>query len=306
MHLARALWLPASWLLASLLILSCASRSAPAPASAPATVASQDGAWVWVQQAGRFASALVDPESGRVIREREGIWVHSGFGLAQLRVREVQSRTFECADVEAGVEPLPLRGTSPTQLLELCPERESGCRTLVPPIPDGAAAELGDQVLVKGTLGPFVFAQRWTEHYGCGAHGAVEASAFVFDLRDGRSFDVLPHVAPAEALRQVAFEELQHRWGAELGAVEIDALTLGAVWPELEEGHMGLRYLFALPSCYACGDAGWGSYTVAHDVRTETLGALLEPYRAIPPGALSYVTQHPGLVFGGATLAAWF
>ena len=94
MHLARALWLPASWLLASLLILSCASRSAPAPASAPATVASQDGAWVWVQQAGRFASALVDPDSGRVIREREGIWVHSGFGLAQLRVREVQSRTF--------------------------------------------------------------------------------------------------------------------------------------------------------------------------------------------------------------------
>ncbi len=67
-----------------------------------------------------------------------------------------------------------------------------------------------------------------------------------------------------------------------------------------------VRYLFALPSCYACGDAGWGSYTVAHDVRTETLGALLEPYRAIPPGALSYVTQHPGLVFGGATLAAWF
>lgn len=159
--------------------------------------------------------------------------------------------------------------------------------------------ELRHHAQPVASLGPYLFVEESTYEYACGAHGYSSTSFLVWDLDQGRAADLIGQLPNRDAVLADAM-----RLFAEDSA---DRPVFGDGKPEITEllpvldsssNKVVFEAQLTVPTCYACGDGMWGSYTRSVRVRTAP-PAPLAPFAHLPTGVAIFLSHHPGLTLGG-------
>jgi hypothetical protein len=149
------------------------------------------------------------------------------------------------------------------------------------------------------SVGPYLFVEQSTYAYACGAHGFTQASFVIWDLDQGRAVDLVGQVPNREALLADAArafaEDAADRPVFGDGKAEITELL-----PTLDSStrKIGFEAQLTVPSCYACSDGLWSSYT--RSVRVKAAApAPLASFTELPTQVAVFLSRHPGLGLGG-------
>jgi hypothetical protein len=211
---------------------------------------------------------------------------------------------------EAAVEALP---TSPcTGGPDQAPQEGRGVRMrlvpadparkpleIVTPAADDQANDIQQSARVLASIGPYVFVEDSTYAYTCGAHGNTGVAFTVWDVNEGRPIDLLSDLPDREHLLAEGKRTIDGRPEAFDFSRPEDPPTLTEVLPRFgRHARLETSALVTVPSCYACTDGGWSSYTVSTEVPT------LPPWRlrelgSPPPAVARFVDAHPELTVGG-------
>jgi hypothetical protein len=149
------------------------------------------------------------------------------------------------------------------------------------------------------SLGSYLFVEQSTYAYACGAHGFTNASFVIWDLDQARAVDLVGqvpnrHSLLADAARLFA-EDAADRPVFGEGKAEITEL-LPVVDPSSRS--VGFQAQLTVPTCYACGDGLWSSYTRSVRVKTSAPPALAS-FSELPLQVSVFLSRHPGLALGG-------
>lgn len=156
-----------------------------------------------------------------------------------------------------------------------------------------------DAVDVDGQIGPWLFVHGTAMDFGCGAHPNTHHAAKVVDLRTGEAWDVLRDEA-VRGLVDAVRAELVAPFVAPgpdgtprtevLGVTDLEIARLLPRWTP--EG-LVVGVQVAAPTCYACGDGRWSSYTVSEARDLPALPLPFTPW-ATPPAWLGAVQPADG------------
>jgi hypothetical protein len=84
---------------------------------------------------------------------------------------------------------------------------------------------------------------------------------------------------------------------AEDGELEVE---LTAILPSYDrEGRLAVGMQFTAPSCYACSDGAWSSYSKSTTVAVPVLPEALRAWATAPAGVRAFARAHPELAVGG-------
>lgn len=149
------------------------------------------------------------------------------------------------------------------------------------------------------SLGPYLFVEQSTYAYACGAHGFTTASFVIWDLDKGRSVDLVAQLPNrnallADAARLLAEDSADHPVFGD-GKAEITQ-----VLPTLDptSGKVGFQAQLTVPTCYACSDGLWSSYTRSVRVKAPAPTDLAS-FGEVPSQVSVFLSRHPGLTLGG-------
>ena len=170
---------------------------------------------------------------------------------------------------------------------------------LVVPSTDDQANEVDQSARLLASLGPYVFVEESTYAYTCGAHGNTGVTFSVWNVDERRKVDLLSDLPDRESLLAAGKRAIDARPDAVDFSRPQDPPTLTELLPRIgPHGHIEAGALVTVPSCYACTDGGWSSYTVSTEVPTQLpwrLRALGQPPRALG----LFADAHPQLTIGG-------
>jgi len=261
----------------------------------------------------QIRSFWVEPAAAghRVATALEGVFVASRRGVLHWTTESVPVPIFDCDVIDdENAQPISERGTATRALVT----HDGGERVvIVDDVPTGRYAAYEHRVELLASVGPYLFIRETTMQNGCGAHGNVEVSFFVWDT-DARAVraDVLPLIEHASGVeRQRARLQLIEDARSEdpdenpfvsherIEALPLDAVSLVAIVPRLDGERLVVEQLYSTDACYACGDDVWGSYTRTTMVTASIGPSILEPYRNAPPELLAFARAHPRLEIGG-------
>lgn len=148
---------------------------------------------------------------------------------------------------------------------------------------DSAVAEIGQEALLLGSVGPLAFVRSRTWLFSCGAHGTTADSFQVIDLaRRGPAalLDDSARAAVVEAYRADATSAFLADSSPE--PPETDSMFLSMVVPRLRGERLELAYQFSAYSCYICSDFRWSAYTRSVQLPARELPPLLNAFAAVP------------------------
>lgn len=182
--------------------------------------------------------------------------------------------------LESGSQSLPVLGKDPT---------DGDLRD---------ASEVDHEILLAASLGPLLFLEEKTYVFACGAHGLTDARFVVFDVEKGAPLDLQTVLPRSERLLQVAADKLAQEGEIkeQMGAPEVTELL-----PVLTGGELAFEVQVTVPTCYACSDGLFGSYSRSVRVRMTSLEATapLLPYANVPRHVAAFARRHPDWVVGG-------
>ncbi len=169
--------------------------------------------------------------------------------------------------------------------------------------PERAAAresnEWREHVRLMASAGPYLFVQRTTWSFACGAHGSTSDGFFVFDARTGAPAAI--EASPSQAMREDAWRVLQNE---DLFTDGRDGLTQSLFLPVFDPEGIAIEHQLTAETCYACGDGEWDSYTVSARLRSDEVPAALAPELDVPPAVLDRVrAAAPDAMIGGVSHA---
>lgn len=179
--------------------------------------------------------------------------------------------------LESGSQTLPVLGKDPT---------DGDLRD---------ASEVVHEIHLAASLGPLLFLEEKTYVFACGAHGLTDARFVVFDVEKGAPLDLQTVLPRSEPLLQAGLEKLAQDGESkgQMGPPEITELL-----PVLTGGELVFEAQVTIPTCYACSDGLFGSYTRSVRLRTEPTRPLLARTN-VPPSVLAFVRRHPEWTVGG-------
>jgi hypothetical protein len=167
---------------------------------------------------------------------------------------------------------------------------------------DEGAQEIDQRVELVATVGPYFFVRDSTYAYTCGAHGNVGVAFTLWDAE--RQADVgvgivdgpMVTEAQAHASSVLAADDDVSAF-AEEGELEVD---LTAIVPSYDrEGHLAVGMQFTAPSCYACSDGAWSSYSKSTTLAAPAVPDALRTWTMAPTGVRVFAHAHPELAIGG-------
>lgn len=231
---------------------------------------------------------VLRPDGAEVRATTEGLVFADEQGLSRLSVVRSEVPSVGCDGV-------PGR----TSLVELQWQRlPGGPVTVIDPLgsPEGVGTEdryaWQEALDVDGQVGPWVFLRAHALDDGCGAHPNTSALARIVDLRTGEALDALadPSVRTlVDTTREALLGPLRAP-GAD-GTPRSEAagptdLEIARLVPRYGPQGLVMAVQIAAPSCYACSDGRWSSYTVSETRDLPELPALFQPFsatRTFPP-----------------------
>lgn len=305
---------PAALLTAGAALATACGGAAAPPTATPAlgNLAAPPPAFlVWTQAPDGAAHTTWLTPDGQVRGQADGVVVAVGDALWRVVAEPVRGTLPSCAELLEDPGGNPDRGTSSGESLRLVPLGGGQPVTLhetTARAGDATPAEVGftewaETASLAAGLGRYLFVERSTTSYACGAHGVVEAAADVFDLQAGGLTQV---VAPADVAHLQA-DAMRRLTEAGVDA-ERPAARHGAVLPAWRPDGVGVSHLFWSDTCYACSSPEWSSYTQAVWLDDARLPPALEAEAGTIPGAvLGFLAELPsgGGVSWGTPDAAW-
>lgn len=176
---------------------------------------------------------------------------------------------------------------------EVIVDPETGCDT------EHCPNELRHEARPVASLGPYLFVEQSTYAYACGAHGFTDASFVIWDLDKGRAVDLVAQLPNRDALvadaARLFSEDAADRPVFGDGKAEITEV-LPVVDPASRK--VGFQAQLTVPTCYACGDGMWSSYTRSVRVKAPPPTALAS-FSELPPQVAVFLARHPGSTLGG-------
>jgi hypothetical protein len=212
--------------------------------------------------------------TGGVIARDDGVRIAAGGKVWAWREapREVATKAcprYDDSGSELPADEAPALGTG----LRATLERVDGGETveIVGVASCEGAQDLQQSIELIASVGPYLFVRDSTYVYACGAHGNVQMAFRVWDAERGavvwNASDETPSAfvggaaeseARAQARTSLAADDDVAAF-AENGAVEA-ALT--EILPSYSAGgELRVVLQFTAPTCYACSDGNWSSYS---------------------------------------------
>lgn len=269
------------------------SAANPSQTKAPAALASPTLlVWAHGKDATRVPATTFRLESnGEVVDRSPGVRIATSRGEWTWTTRREPVATESC-DFDT---PIPPQESWVTSATLVGPGGVEQPIVRIKPDAEGAN-ELHHQVDLLASLGPLVFVEQTTWSYSCGAHGADAKEFLVWDVERARPLDVLPKIPAADTVIANAQRELDRTSpGGPFGASTPEITEL---FPVLRGDRLHFDAQVTVPSCYACGDGLWSSYT-----RSVRVAARPPPEIArqawVPHGVLAFAKAHPDLAVGG-------
>ena len=248
---------------------------------------------VWLE-AGANRYEVIARRSGAVAVVEDSLWEWASASI------EHDLKDCECVQKarESGEEPAAdaCRETTTVEVPSL--EQLDGSKRLL--LTDvegyGGSGDISISAQNLGSVGEYWFGSACTFTYFCGAaHGNVSCNAFVADLREQTLMapsDLLgdKELAIAETeLRRIAVQQFEDRPSDATMMEEPGDAALVAAWPRVGEGGTAFVYLYSAPTCYACSDGSWSSYTVAKEVLTDDVPEQLAALASPPPSVVDFL-----------------
>jgi hypothetical protein len=170
---------------------------------------------------------------------------------------------------------------------------------IVAPSPGDQANEVEQSARLLASVGPYVFVEESTFTDSCGAHGNTGVSFAVWSLDDGRVVDLLSDLPDRAHLLESGKSAIDAQPDLVDFSRPEDPPAVTELLPRLgARGRLEASALVTVPSCYACTEGGWSSYTVSTQVPVPLpwrLRGLGDPPRA----AGLFADAHPALTVGG-------
>lgn len=149
------------------------------------------------------------------------------------------------------------------------------------------------------SLGPYLFVEQSTYAYACGAHGFTHASFVVWDLDKARKVDLVGQVPNREALFAEAARQMIDDATDRLGIFGDGKADITEILPVVEgSSKVAFQAQLTVPTCYACGDGLWSSYTRSVRVKAPA-PAPLASFTELPTQVSIFLAHHTGLSLGG-------
>jgi hypothetical protein len=166
---------------------------------------------------------------------------------------------------------------------------------------DGAQ-ELQQHVELVATVGPYLFVRDSTYAYTCGAHGNVAFAFTVWDAERhtnvgvGLADGAVESEERALASKALAADDDVSAF-AENGELEVELTELVPTYGQ--EAQLSLAMQFTAPSCYACSDGAWSSYSKSTRRAAPMIPDALRAWAVAPDGVQAFARAHPELAVGG-------
>lgn len=183
---------------------------------------------------------------------------------------------------------------------------------------DGAGAtsdanEVGHDVTVMASLGPLLFLEEELYLYACGAHGSSSKTFIVWDAERGAPVTgALENIPDIGTLVSTASGHLYgdadgNGDGPSPDVSPSDAEGAPAITemiPVFAGGRVRFEAQLTIPTCYACSDGLWDSYTRSVRLPARPPAALevaagTASGAALPEGVRAFLSRNPTLVPGG-------
>jgi hypothetical protein len=257
---------------------------------------------VWTRDSdGRATTHRLD-NAGRELETVDGIFVATGAGAWQWREDPLVIETRPCERFDEAGELLPSEPTAPGEatrasLLHVAGGAE---QVIVEPTADTeGAAEIQHGVELVASVGPYLFIRESTYAYTCGAHGNTGVSATLWDAVQGTSIAPPDDMGSIEGPLAKAIEELSDE-DDDIFPVNESTVTMTELVPTFaKDGALELGVQFTAPTCYACSNGGWGSYTKSAIEPAAAMPSLFVPFAHPPEAVRAFATSHPDLSLGG-------
>jgi hypothetical protein len=271
----------------------------PSVTSAPAAPART---FVWTTTGeGGPATTYVLSDQGELVARLPGIHIAAGGTEWTWQETAEPIATSPCED---GIEQPPGEGSGTRVRLVPSDTMHDPLALVVPPdTPEGANA-MEHRARLLASMGPYLFVEESTYEYTCGAHGNSAVSFTVWNIDEKSTVDVLAELPNRERLLQAGKSAIDADPEAvDLSVDDEDPPALTELFPRLgPHGQVHATALVTVPSCYACTQGGWGSYTSSAPVAAE-LPPRLRKVGPPPSGVALFVDAHPELSIGGYSVA---
>lgn len=180
---------------------------------------------------------------------------------------------------------------------------------VVPPGADDEAADGGEQTFANeithsarplASVGPYLFVEESTYADTCGAHGNTAVSFETWDIEGARTVDLLSDLPDRKLVVAAGRTAIDDDPDSTADfSDDTDPAMLTELWPRLgAKGRLEATALVTVPSCYACTQGGWSSYTVSMPVPT-ALPPRLAAMGSVPRAVTAFADHHPELTIGG-------
>ncbi len=301
---ARARWTDhLSGALGLLCCLGITSACGPAagavsvPTAAPATTAAaRPRAYVWTMRAEDDSPVTnVLSENGDVVTTLPGVRIAAAGTLWTWEETTEDVPTTPCEDRGDRAS-----GEGHGTRVRLVPSDgwHDPVAIVVPPPGDGADT-IEHAARPLASVGPYLFVEESTDADTCGAHGNTAVSFAAWNIEEAKTVDLLSDVPHRNELVAAGKSEIDDDPDAADFSDDGDPAALTELLPRIgTRGQLEAMALVTVPSCYACTQGGWGSYTVSTPVVAE-LPRPLQAMSAIPHAVSVFADLHPELTIGG-------
>jgi hypothetical protein len=147
----------------------------------------------------------------------------------------------------------------------------------------------------RGIVGDQWFGTTCTYMYPCGAaHGSVGCRSFVADPATGELSELHAFMGADDydtvenRLKERAVASFEESSSDPTDVTEPESAELDAGWPVVRPDGLSFVYVFVAPTCYACSDGSWSSYSAAVELQDDTLPERIEP-KAVPDAVSAFL-----------------
>ena len=263
----------------------------PAPPAARAPLA-----YVWTTSANDAAPVThVLSDAGDVLEDLPGIHVAAAGTLWTWEESSVPVETAPCED-----DPERPAGEGRATRVRLVPADGSRAPlAIATPADGGDTNEIDHSVRPLGSVGPYLFVEESTYAYTCGAHGNTGVSFAVWNIEEAATVDLVADLPNRDDVAAAGKKVIDDEPDTTDFSEDGETASITEVLPHIgAEPRLQAMALVTVPSCYACTQGGWGSYTMSTLVDSP-LPARLEPMGTIPHAVSTFAAKHPELSIGG-------
>jgi hypothetical protein len=158
-------------------------------------------------------------------------------------------------------------------------------------------------VELVATVGPYLFVRESTYAYTCGAHGNVGAAFTIWNADRQAAVDVdLVDLAIASEAQARAASVLSSDEDVKAFVEKDDEpeIALTEVLPHYRrDAELAIDLQFTSPTCYACSDGAWSSYSKSTTRTARAIPTALRTWETPTAGVRAFARGHAELVVGG-------